>query len=168
MSFALFAGREETDASRGKWWGRAFFFSLALGGLAKGPVALVLVGLAAGAWNAASGRWRLVRRLPWITGLSILIVVACPWYIAAERATPGFLHYFLLNEHLLRYIRAEYGDLYGAGGRSLTGPVGSCSPSRFCRGRRCSSATALNAGGIARAGQRRRATRGSCSPSFGD
>ncbi len=115
MSFALFASREEAGASQGTWWGRAFFFSLALGGLAKGPVALVLVGLAAGAWIAAAGRWQLVRRLPWITGLSILVVVVCPWYIAAERATPGFLHYFLLNEHLLRYIRAEYGDLYGAG-----------------------------------------------------
>jgi 4-amino-4-deoxy-L-arabinose transferase-like glycosyltransferase len=33
----------------------------------------------------------------------------------AERATPGFLHYFLINEHILRYIRSEYGDLYGAG-----------------------------------------------------
>jgi 4-amino-4-deoxy-L-arabinose transferase-like glycosyltransferase len=117
--------------SQGTWWGRAFFFSLALGGLAKGPVALVLVGLAAGAWIAASGRWtsasstrlsssksvepRLLRRLPWITGILILIAVVCPWYIAAERATPGFLKYFLLNEHLLRYVRAEYGDLYGAG-----------------------------------------------------
>jgi 4-amino-4-deoxy-L-arabinose transferase-like glycosyltransferase len=115
MSFALFANREEAGASQGAWWGRAFFFSLGLGGLAKGPVALVLVGLAAGAWIAASGRWRLVRQLPWLSGPSILAAVVCPWYIAAERATPGFLHYFLLNEHLLRYVRAEYGDLYGAG-----------------------------------------------------
>jgi 4-amino-4-deoxy-L-arabinose transferase-like glycosyltransferase len=115
MSIALFASREEAGASQGTWWGRAFFFSLALGGLAKGPVALVLVGLAAGTWIAASGRWQLLRRLPWFTGLTILVAVVCPWYIAAERATPGFLHYFLLNEHLLRYVRAEYGDLYGAG-----------------------------------------------------
>jgi 4-amino-4-deoxy-L-arabinose transferase-like glycosyltransferase len=115
MCFALFADREESEPKKAGWWGRAFFFSLAVGGLAKGPVALVLVGLAAAAWIAACGRWRLVRRLPWITGTLILAAVACPWYIAAERATPGFLHYFLLNEHLLRYIRAEYGDLYGAG-----------------------------------------------------
>jgi hypothetical protein len=98
-----------------KWWGRAFFLSLALGCLAKGPVAVVLVGLTVGAWIAANRQWRLVRSLPWVTGTLILAAVACPWYFLAERATPGFLHYFLLNEHLLRYIRSEYGDLYGAG-----------------------------------------------------
>jgi 4-amino-4-deoxy-L-arabinose transferase-like glycosyltransferase len=98
-----------------KWWGRAFFLSLAFGCLAKGPIAVVLVGLTVGAWIAANRQWRLVRSLPWVSGTLILAAVALPWYLAAERATPGFLHYFLLNEHLLRYIRSEYGDLYGAG-----------------------------------------------------
>jgi 4-amino-4-deoxy-L-arabinose transferase-like glycosyltransferase len=98
-----------------KWWGRAFFLALAFGCLAKGPIAVVLVGLTVGAWIAANRQWRLVRSLPWVSGTLILAAVALPWYLAAERATPGFLHYFLLNEHLLRYIRSEYGDLYGAG-----------------------------------------------------
>jgi len=111
MSFALFAA----DETSGTWWGRAFFLSLGLGGLAKGPVAIVLVGLAVAAWIAASGQWRLLRRLPWVSGGLIMTVVACPWYFLAERATPGFLQYFFLHEHILRYIRAEYGDLYGAG-----------------------------------------------------
>src|SRR5580704_13208938 len=111
MSFALFAAAEP----KGTWWGRAFFLSLALGSLAKGPIAIVLVGLTLGAWIAASGQWPLLRRLPWASGGLILAVVACPWYLLAERATPGFLRYFLLNEHILRYIRSEYGDLYGAG-----------------------------------------------------
>jgi 4-amino-4-deoxy-L-arabinose transferase-like glycosyltransferase len=111
MSFALFAD----DPSHGRWWGRAFYFSLGLGCLAKGPVAVVLVGLTAGAWIVADRQWRLLRSLPWVSGMVILAAVAFPWYFAAERATPGFLHYFLLNEHLLRYIRSEYGDLYGAG-----------------------------------------------------
>jgi 4-amino-4-deoxy-L-arabinose transferase-like glycosyltransferase len=111
MSFALFADRETSGA----WWGRAFFLSLGVGGLAKGPIAVVLVGLAVGAWIMFSGQWRLLRRLPWVSGGLIMTVVACPWYFLAERATPGFLQYFFLHEHILRYIRAEYGDLYGAG-----------------------------------------------------
>jgi 4-amino-4-deoxy-L-arabinose transferase-like glycosyltransferase len=111
MSFALFAAADD----KGAWWGRAFFFSLGLGGLAKGPIALVLVGLSLGAWIAAGRQWQLLRRLPWLSGGLILTLVACPWYLMAERATPGFLHYFLINEHIMRYIRSEYGDLYGAG-----------------------------------------------------
>ena len=119
MSFALFAAANDDNGARplasGTWWGRMFFLSLGLGGLAKGPIAIVLVGLALGAWLAASGQWRLLRRLPWVSGGLLVAVVACPWYLLAERATPGFLHYFLINEHFLRYIRSEYGDLYGSG-----------------------------------------------------
>lgn len=122
MTFAMFAVEAENGnrtaqarPSLAKWWGRAFYLALGLGCLAKGPVAVVLVGLTVAAWIAANRQWRLVRRLPWVTGTLVFAVVACPWYFLAERATPGFLHYFLLNEHLLRYIRSEYGDLYGAG-----------------------------------------------------
>jgi 4-amino-4-deoxy-L-arabinose transferase-like glycosyltransferase len=83
--------------------------------LAKGPIALVLVGLALGLWIAIVGRWRLVVQLPWLSGLIVFFAVVAPWYILAERATPGFLYYFLVHEHILRYVSHEYGDLYGAG-----------------------------------------------------
>jgi 4-amino-4-deoxy-L-arabinose transferase-like glycosyltransferase len=111
MCFALFAAGDSKQA----WWGRGFFLFLGLGCLAKGPVAVVLVGLALVAWLLLERRANALRELPWISGLSIAAIVACPWYIFAERATPGFLHYFLINEHLLRYVQHEYGDLYGNG-----------------------------------------------------
>jgi 4-amino-4-deoxy-L-arabinose transferase-like glycosyltransferase len=60
-------------------------------------------------------------RLPWLTGSLIVSVVALPWYFLAERATPGFLRYFLVNEHLLRYVRSDYGDLYGNGRTQIYG-----------------------------------------------
>ena len=112
IAFALFARR--TGWPR-KAWGLALFLALAVGALAKGPVALVLAGLAVGLWLLLSGRWRLLVELPWISGLALFLAVAAPWYILAERATPGFLNYFLLHENLLRYLVNEYGDLYGYG-----------------------------------------------------
>ncbi len=45
----------------------------------------------------------------------MFFAVAAPWYCLAERATPGFLRYFLVNEHLRRYVTDDYGDQYGAG-----------------------------------------------------
>jgi 4-amino-4-deoxy-L-arabinose transferase-like glycosyltransferase len=39
-----------------------------------------------------------------------------PWYVLAEIATPGFLHYFLIGEHIQRFLQPGWtGDLYGAG-----------------------------------------------------
>jgi 4-amino-4-deoxy-L-arabinose transferase-like glycosyltransferase len=120
ISFALFA-KALADGRGAAWWGRTFFLSLGLGCLAKGPVSVVLVGLAIAAWIAITRQWRLLQRLPWLTGSLIVSVVTLPWYFLAERATPGFLRYFLINEHLLRYVRSDYGDLYGNGRTQIYG-----------------------------------------------
>ncbi len=116
MAFALFARRSaQSPPWPRKAWGLAFFLALAVGALAKGPVALVLVGASLGLWLLVVGRWRLVIELPWISGTLLFLAVAAPWYLLAERATPGFLRYFLINENFLRYLTNDYGDYYGYG-----------------------------------------------------
>jgi 4-amino-4-deoxy-L-arabinose transferase-like glycosyltransferase len=121
MCFALFAKAGANGERSEAWWGRAFFLSLGFGCLAKGPVAVVLVGLSLAAWIVLTKNWRVVRALPWVTGLIAASIVAVPWYILAERATPGFLQYFIVNEHILRYVRSDYGDLYGNGRTQIYG-----------------------------------------------
>jgi 4-amino-4-deoxy-L-arabinose transferase-like glycosyltransferase len=96
-------------------WGIGFFLALGVAMLAKGPLALVLVGLSLAAWLTLMRRWRLAVELPWGWGLAGFLLVAAPWYIAEERAVPGFLRYFIVHEHFLRYVTSDYGDLFGAG-----------------------------------------------------
>ena len=95
--------------------GFAFFVGLAAGLLAKGPVAVVLTMLPIGAWTLWTSHWRAVwTRLPWLTGTLLTIALAVPWYWAAERASPGFLDYFLVGEHWKRFVESGWkGDLYG-------------------------------------------------------
>ncbi len=121
MCFALFAKAVGNGERSRRWWGLAFFLALGFGCLAKGPVAVVLVGLSLGAWIALTKNWRLLRALPWLSGTVLASVVASPWYVLAERATPGFLQYFIVNEHILRYVRSDYGDLYGNGRTQIYG-----------------------------------------------
>jgi 4-amino-4-deoxy-L-arabinose transferase-like glycosyltransferase len=121
MCFALFIKAEATGEGSRPWWGRAFFLALGFGCLAKGPVSVVLVGLSLAAWIVMTKEWRALRKLPWLTGVLLAGVVAVPWYVLAERATPGFLRYFLVNEHILRYVRSDYGDLYGNGRTQIYG-----------------------------------------------
>jgi|TARA_Y100000310_G_scaffold341746_2_gene441899 4-amino-4-deoxy-L-arabinose transferase-like glycosyltransferase len=99
-----------------KQWGYLLWFALGLGLLAKGPLALVLCGIACGLWVVFHRRWRdLFAGLNWITGPVIMAVVAFPWYWLAEQSTPGFLEYFLVGEHWQRYTQSEWqGDLYGS------------------------------------------------------
>lgn len=93
---------------------RLGFAGLGLGLLAKGPLVLVLFAVPALAWVAFQQQWRQLARLPWLSGLLILLVLALPWYVLAEIKTPGFLDYFLVGEHWKRYVISEWsGDLYG-------------------------------------------------------
>ncbi len=104
-----------TSDSNRTLWGHLFFLGLAIGLLAKGPIAAVLTVMPIGLWILIGHRWRLLKRLPWITGLALTLVLTLPWYAAAELKTPGFLHYFLIGEHVQRFLVPSWsGDLYGS------------------------------------------------------
>ncbi len=94
-------------------WGCAGFAWLGLGMLAKGPVALVLSLFPILGWRLLARRRRPLAPVPWARGLLLFLGISAPWYLLAERTTPGFLRYFLVHEHLLRYLTPDYGDLYG-------------------------------------------------------
>lgn len=96
--------------------GYAVFVGLALGLLAKGPIALVLAGVPLALWTVVTRNVRAVRRgLPWTTGVALMLALALPWYVAAEIKTPGFLDYFLISEHWQRFTVAGWsGDRYGS------------------------------------------------------
>jgi 4-amino-4-deoxy-L-arabinose transferase-like glycosyltransferase len=95
------------------YWRFGFFAALGLGMLAKGPVAVVLVAVAIVAWCLVHRRWADLRRLPWLRGTALAIVLSAPWYVAAEIKTPGFLRYFILGENLQRFLVPGWkGDLY--------------------------------------------------------
>tara|TARA_R110002110_G_scaffold135312_2_gene319288 strand:+ start:2025 stop:3572 length:1548 start_codon:yes stop_codon:yes gene_type:complete len=111
--------------SRHRVWGYLFFAGIAVGLLAKGPIAIALTGLPIGLWVILGKRRReTLRRLPWMTGLFLTFAVAAPWYIAAEIKTPGFLDYFLIGEHFQRFLVPGWtGDLYGSGHAKPRGTI---------------------------------------------
>lgn len=98
------------------YWGYLFFIGLGIGLLAKGPLALVLVGGVIFLWIIFSFKQRIktLSLLPWIKGTILMLLIALPWYVLAEHKTPGFLHYFIIGEHFDRFLDPGWkGDLYG-------------------------------------------------------
>lgn len=106
------ARREPERAGR---WHALAFFALGAGLLAKGPVALALFAVTLALACAATRDLRWLRGVPWAPGVALMAAVCVPWYLAAERATPGFLDYFVVRENFLRFLVEEYGDRYGHG-----------------------------------------------------
>lgn len=103
-----------------KAWGYAGFVGLGIGLLAKGPVAIVLAAIAFypflaiqhGPIRAFAVFWK---RFPVISGTLLMLGISLPWYLMAEKATPGFLDYFIIGEHWKRFTLPGWeGDLYGS------------------------------------------------------
>lgn len=113
---ALLAYGNLLDRGAGRY---AFWAWLGLVLLAKGPVGMVLVAGAITIHALLRRDLRGIRKLARVRillpGALLTAMIAAPWYILAERATPGFSYYFFWQEHVLRYVMKDYGDLYGHG-----------------------------------------------------
>ncbi|MBC7469582.1 MAG: glycosyltransferase family 39 protein [Ramlibacter sp.] len=98
----------------GLWARIALFGGLAVGLLAKGPLVLVLCAVPIGGWMLWERRWSEAwRRVPWIYGTLAVTALVLPWYLLAENRSPGFLEYFIVGEHVYRFlVRGWSGDLY--------------------------------------------------------
>lgn len=115
LSMVSFWRAITTESIKGLIWGYLLFVGLAIGLLAKGPIAVVLTALPIGGWIIWHREWRTTwHRIPWLTGLVLCMALTLPWYYMAEVKTPGFLNYFLVGEHWKRFLVSGWeGDLYG-------------------------------------------------------
>jgi 4-amino-4-deoxy-L-arabinose transferase-like glycosyltransferase len=101
--------------SKEKDWGYLFFIGQAVGLLSKGPLCLIITGFPIAIWGLTQlGIKELWRKLPWISGSLLMLIVVVPWHGLAELKTPGFLNYYILGEHFQRFfVKGWTGDLYG-------------------------------------------------------
>ena len=92
----------------GRWW-IAIYPAAALAVLTKGPVGVILPGLAGllflwrqGALRAGLGKFHVV------AGALIVAAVALPWFAAIAIRQPGFIDFYFIREHFRRVFVATY------------------------------------------------------------
>jgi 4-amino-4-deoxy-L-arabinose transferase-like glycosyltransferase len=86
----------------------AFYIFLALGTLAKGPVAPALSAVIILLFVAAKRDWRVIPRMLWIPGIVLYLAVMLPWYIAVQLRNPEFFRVFILEHNLARFSQDVY------------------------------------------------------------
>jgi 4-amino-4-deoxy-L-arabinose transferase-like glycosyltransferase len=106
-------------------WGYLFFLGLSISLLAKGPVGLVLTFMPVFLWVLWTKKWQpVISRIPWGSGITLMAALTLPWFIAAEFSTPGFLKYYIIGEHWLRFTQTGWsGDLYGSAHSHARGTI---------------------------------------------
>jgi 4-amino-4-deoxy-L-arabinose transferase-like glycosyltransferase len=85
------------------------------GFLSKGLVAAVLPGAVLFFWCLATRRARYLSSLLFGPALPVFLLAAAPWFVLAERRTPGFLNFFFIHEHFQRFatpVAQRSGPIY--------------------------------------------------------
>jgi 4-amino-4-deoxy-L-arabinose transferase-like glycosyltransferase len=85
-----------------------FYLCLALGTLAKGPVAPALAIAIILLFAALKRDWTAFVRTLWIPGIALFLAVALPWYTAVQIRNPDFFRIFILEHNLARFSTNVY------------------------------------------------------------
>jgi 4-amino-4-deoxy-L-arabinose transferase-like glycosyltransferase len=85
-----------------------FYLCLALGTLAKGPVAPALAAVIILLFAAAKREWSILPRTVWIPGIALFFAVSLPWYVAVQMRNPDFFRVFILEHNLARFSSNVY------------------------------------------------------------
>ena len=102
----------EDKAAAWRWY--AAYALMALGVLTKGLIALVFPCGAALFFLLATGDWRRWREFRMFSGAVVFLAIAAPWHILAGIRNPGtadhhgFLWFYFVNEHFLRFLGKRY------------------------------------------------------------
>jgi 4-amino-4-deoxy-L-arabinose transferase-like glycosyltransferase len=109
LSFYFFlSSLHEPQPSRLTCWGLAAACGLNV--LTKGLIGLVFPVAAVGLFLLATGKLRHLARLRPLSSSLVFLAVAAPWHVLAALRNPtqgavrGFLWFYFVNEHFLRYL----------------------------------------------------------------
>ena len=85
-----------------------FYACLALSTLAKGPVALILVGLTVLIFLVVERNLAFLRDLLRLKGLLLYGCIAVPWFAAIALREKEFLWFFFVDQHFLRFLTTKH------------------------------------------------------------
>ncbi|GAA4281068.1 phospholipid carrier-dependent glycosyltransferase [Gaetbulibacter aestuarii] len=97
------------------YWKYLIFVFVGIGILAKGPIVIILTAPPIFIWALYYRKLiEVLKKMPWVLGIIIVLIIAGPWFLLAEEKTPGFLEYFFVGEHYKRFFDSSWkGDKYG-------------------------------------------------------
>ena len=85
-----------------------FFALMALGTLAKGPVAPFLACLVIAVYASAVRDFRVAFKTIWLPGILLFCAIALPWYFEVQARNPGFFREFIVEHNLGRFSKNIY------------------------------------------------------------
>jgi 4-amino-4-deoxy-L-arabinose transferase-like glycosyltransferase len=76
--------------------------------LVKGLLGLIIPSMVIFFYLLLSGKWALLSRMKLVLGVIVYLAIVAPWYAWVEVRNPGYLRYFLWEEHFVRYLTSHF------------------------------------------------------------
>jgi 4-amino-4-deoxy-L-arabinose transferase-like glycosyltransferase len=86
----------------------AFYSSLALATLTKGPVGVVLLGFTILIFLATERNLAFLKELRWIKGISLYLLITLPWFLLVSVKEKEFFYFFFIDQHILRFLTSKH------------------------------------------------------------
>ena len=101
--FGLLLGQSDTDKKKQHNWMMLAWAGLALAVLSKGLMGLVLPGAAVFIYMVVQRDISVLKRMHWLSGLTVFLLITAPWFYLVMKANPEFFQKFFIYEHYLRF-----------------------------------------------------------------
>ncbi len=111
LSMALFSfmmGVRRSTSSK-RFWFNLFFAASALALLTKGLIGMLIPGMIIFWYLLISKQWKLLFKIPWISGILIFLAISVPWFLLVSMKNPEFPHFFFIHEHFNRFTSKVHG-----------------------------------------------------------
>jgi 4-amino-4-deoxy-L-arabinose transferase-like glycosyltransferase len=90
-------------------WMLAAWAAMALAVLSKGLIGIVLPGTALLAYVFLQRDWQRLKRMHWLSGLALFLLISVPWFVAVSLANKEFVQFFFVQEHFQRFLTKGHG-----------------------------------------------------------
>lgn len=105
---AFYEAMHAENDKRRRIWSLAMCIGLGAATLLKGLVGVVVPGMVIIGYLLASKQWKALRSVDVVAGALLFLAIVLPWYLMAEWRNPGYLQYYLWEEHFGRFVTNEF------------------------------------------------------------
>jgi 4-amino-4-deoxy-L-arabinose transferase-like glycosyltransferase len=107
--FSLLLAQKEEQAAHRRNWMLLAWSGLALAVLSKGLMGIILPGAALFLYSVFNRDITIWKRMHWISGLLVFLLIAVPWFVLVCKANPEFFQRFFIYEHFERFTSKVHG-----------------------------------------------------------
>lgn len=106
--YAFYEAAQAADDRRRKAYCLLLYGALGAGTLIKGLIGVVIPGMVIFFYLLLTKRWSVLKRIYLIPGALLYLAIVAPWYIQVDARNPGFLRYFIWDEHFARFTTSSF------------------------------------------------------------